>query len=169
MLDRAVAARRLSEARCPWQPTSRDGAHPRGATGAATRRPRRSKLRWRALTVRHCFHVLPGESILELGAGSGLWTEHLTRRSAARTRSRRSSSTSDLAEQLDARQLPNTQVVHVRDLAETSRRRASTTSSAPRSCATTRTPRTSGVCTGCSSPEDSCCSSKPTTGTRRCS
>lgn len=36
------------------------------------------KLRWRAITVRHCFHVLPGESILELGAGSGLWTEHLT-------------------------------------------------------------------------------------------
>ena len=36
------------------------------------------KLRWRALTVRHSFHVLPGESILELGAGSGLWTEHLS-------------------------------------------------------------------------------------------
>lgn len=36
------------------------------------------KLRWRALTVRHCFHVLPGETILELGAGSGLWTHHLT-------------------------------------------------------------------------------------------
>ena len=36
------------------------------------------KLHWRAVTVRHCFHVLPGESILELGAGSGLWTEHLT-------------------------------------------------------------------------------------------
>src|SRR3954447_16751898 len=35
------------------------------------------KLRWRALTVRHCFHVLPGESILEIGAGSGLWTEKL--------------------------------------------------------------------------------------------
>ncbi|HTD23665.1 MAG TPA: glycosyltransferase [Terriglobales bacterium] len=35
------------------------------------------KLRWRALAVRHCFHVLPEESILELGAGSGLWTEHL--------------------------------------------------------------------------------------------
>ncbi len=35
------------------------------------------KLRWRALTVRHSFHVLPGETILELGAGSGLWTEHL--------------------------------------------------------------------------------------------
>src|SRR5438132_13545792 len=35
------------------------------------------KLHWRALTVRHSFHVLPGESILELGAGSGLWTEQL--------------------------------------------------------------------------------------------
>src|SRR3974390_2645814 len=36
------------------------------------------KLRWRALTVRHCFHILPGESILEIGAGTGLWTEHLS-------------------------------------------------------------------------------------------
>lgn len=36
------------------------------------------KLRWRAVTVRHCFHVLPGETILEIGAGSGLWTAHLT-------------------------------------------------------------------------------------------
>lgn len=37
------------------------------------------KLRWRALNVRHAFHVLPGESILEIGAGSGLWTNHLSR------------------------------------------------------------------------------------------
>jgi len=36
------------------------------------------KLRWRALTVRHSLHVLPGERILELGAGTGLWTRHLT-------------------------------------------------------------------------------------------
>lgn len=36
------------------------------------------KLRWRALTMRHALHVLPGEKILELGAGRGLWTEHLT-------------------------------------------------------------------------------------------
>src|SRR5215831_5962461 len=35
------------------------------------------KLRWRALNVRHAFHVLPGESFLEIGAGSGLWTRHL--------------------------------------------------------------------------------------------
>ena len=37
------------------------------------------KLLWRALTVRHCFHVLPTESILEIGAGSGLWTEQLAK------------------------------------------------------------------------------------------
>src|SRR5262249_43859885 len=36
-----------------------------------------TKLRWRALTFRHSFHVLPGETILELGAGSGIWTQHL--------------------------------------------------------------------------------------------
>lgn len=36
------------------------------------------KLRWRALNVRHAFHALPGESILEIGAGSGLWTGHLS-------------------------------------------------------------------------------------------
>jgi SAM-dependent methyltransferase len=35
------------------------------------------KLRWRALTVRHSFHVLPGETVLELGAGGGLWTRYL--------------------------------------------------------------------------------------------
>jgi SAM-dependent methyltransferase len=36
------------------------------------------KLRRRAITVRQCLHVLPGEKVLELGAGSGLWTEHLS-------------------------------------------------------------------------------------------
>jgi SAM-dependent methyltransferase len=43
------------------------------------RYPRTSPIRlhWRALAVRHAFHVLPGESILELGAGSGIWTEYL--------------------------------------------------------------------------------------------
>ena len=35
------------------------------------------KLRWRALTVRHSFHVLPSESILEIGAGGGIWTREL--------------------------------------------------------------------------------------------
>ncbi len=34
---------------------------------------------WRAQTVRHTFHVLPGESFLELGAGSGMLTRPLVR------------------------------------------------------------------------------------------
>jgi len=36
------------------------------------------KLRWRALAARHSFHITPGQSIMELGAGSGLWTQHLS-------------------------------------------------------------------------------------------
>jgi SAM-dependent methyltransferase len=35
------------------------------------------KLHWRAQAVRHFFHVLPGETILEWGGGSGLLTEQL--------------------------------------------------------------------------------------------
>ena len=35
------------------------------------------RIRWRAQTVRHMFHLLPGESILELGCGSGRLTRAL--------------------------------------------------------------------------------------------
>ena len=66
------------------------------------------KLRWRALTVRHCFHVLPGESILELGAGSGLWTEHLTEVLRGENPITAAVFNRDFAEQAAARQLPNT-------------------------------------------------------------
>src|SRR5690349_2077788 len=34
---------------------------------------------WRAQTVRHMFHALPGESFLELGCGSGRFTRALLR------------------------------------------------------------------------------------------
>lgn len=71
------------------------------------------KLRWRALTVRHCFHTVPGESILELGAGSGLWTEHLTQTLRGENPITAAIFNEDLASEARARQLPNTCVVHV--------------------------------------------------------
>jgi SAM-dependent methyltransferase len=73
------------------------------------------KLRRRALTVRHCLHVLPGERVLELGAGSGLWTEHLT----AVLRGENPITAAVFNEELlgSARsRLPNTKFVHVTDL-----------------------------------------------------
>jgi dolichol-phosphate mannosyltransferase len=75
------------------------------------------KLRRRALTVRHCLHVLPGERILELGAGSGLWSEHL----AAVLRGENPITAAVFNEEFltaaSAKRLPNTEFVHVTDLA----------------------------------------------------
>ena len=71
------------------------------------------KLRWRALTVRHCFHVLPGESILELGAGSGLWTRHLAETLRGENPITAAVFNRDLADEAAARHLPNTRVVRV--------------------------------------------------------
>jgi len=76
------------------------------------------KLRWRALTVRHCFHVLPGESILELGAGSGLWTEHLATTLNGENRITATVFNKDLAVEAAERNLPNTEFVHVTDFNE---------------------------------------------------
>jgi SAM-dependent methyltransferase len=73
------------------------------------------KLRRRALTVRHCLHVLPGERILELGAGSGLWTEHLSRV----LRGQNPITAAVFNEEFLApppRRLPDVEFVHVTDL-----------------------------------------------------
>jgi dolichol-phosphate mannosyltransferase len=75
------------------------------------------KLRWRALTVRHAFHVLPGESILEIGAGSGLWTQHLAAVFRAENDLTAAVFNEDLAAHAEVRRLRRTRVVHVRDLA----------------------------------------------------
>ena len=74
------------------------------------------KLRWRALTVRHCFHVLPGASILELGAGTGLWTEHLAAALRGENPITAAVFSPDFAAEAEARQLPNTTIVLVDDL-----------------------------------------------------
>jgi dolichol-phosphate mannosyltransferase len=74
------------------------------------------KLRWRALTVRHCFHVLPGEAVLELGAGSGMWTEHLAAVLRGENPITAAVFNGDLAEGASRRKLPNTTFVRVTDL-----------------------------------------------------
>jgi dolichol-phosphate mannosyltransferase len=73
------------------------------------------KLRWRALTVRHCFHLLPGESILELGAGSGLWTEHLAVTVRGENPITAAVFNDDLFEIACQRHLPNTKFLRVVD------------------------------------------------------
>jgi len=73
------------------------------------------KLRWRALAVRHSFHVLPGETILDLGAGSGLWTEHLAGVLRGEARITGAVFNEDLWATASRRTLPNTTFVHVTD------------------------------------------------------
>jgi len=82
------------------------------------RYPRTSpmKLRWRASAVKHCFHVLPGESILELGAGSGLWTERITEALNGRNPITGAVFNEELLERNQARGLKNVRTTVVRDL-----------------------------------------------------
>jgi SAM-dependent methyltransferase len=76
------------------------------------------KLRWRALTVRHCFHTLPGESILELGAGSGIWTAHLSSALRGQNPITAAVFSGDLFTRATERKLPNTEAVLTQDLTE---------------------------------------------------
>ncbi|HXH09783.1 MAG TPA: glycosyltransferase [Alphaproteobacteria bacterium] len=74
------------------------------------------KLRWRALTVRHCFHILPGETLLEIGAGSGLWTEHLTTVLRGENPITAAVFNEDFMEQAAEKQLAGAKFVYVHDL-----------------------------------------------------
>src|SRR5918993_2715251 len=76
------------------------------------------KLRWRALTVRHCFHVLPGETILELGAGTGLWTRQLSETLRGENPITAVVFNRDLAAQAAAANLVNVRVLLVGSLSE---------------------------------------------------
>lgn len=74
------------------------------------------KLRWRAVTVRHCFHIIPGESILELGAGSGIWTEHLAAVFSGENPIVGAVFNENLAEAAETKRLPNTSFLLTHDL-----------------------------------------------------
>ncbi|MES1261990.1 MAG: methyltransferase domain-containing protein, partial [Acidobacteriota bacterium] len=76
------------------------------------------KLRSRAIAVRHCFHVLPGETILELGAGGGLWTEHLTKVLRGENPIVAAVFSDEFAAAGSARNLPNVSFQKVASLAE---------------------------------------------------
>jgi dolichol-phosphate mannosyltransferase len=75
-----------------------------------------AKLHWRAVTVRHCLHVLPGDSILEIGAGSGQWTEHLSRVLRGECPITAAVFNEDLAERALRKRISNVSVMTVRDL-----------------------------------------------------
>jgi dolichol-phosphate mannosyltransferase len=75
------------------------------------------KLRWRAIAVRHCFHVLPGESILEIGAGSGLWTQHLTEVLRGQNPITAAVLNPDLARLASAKAMHNVRIVSIESLA----------------------------------------------------
>jgi dolichol-phosphate mannosyltransferase len=77
-----------------------------------------TRLRWRALTTRHWLHILPGESILEVGAGGGLWTEHLGAVLRHENPITAAVFNPDLAEGARHRQLANVSVQLVDDLVE---------------------------------------------------
>ncbi len=75
------------------------------------------KLRWRAVAVRHCFHVLPGETILELGSGTGLWTEHLTQILRGENPITAAAFNQEYADALGEKNLPGVSVQMVEELA----------------------------------------------------
>ncbi|MGB8591369.1 MAG: glycosyltransferase, partial [Candidatus Acidiferrales bacterium] len=76
------------------------------------------RLRWRAQTVRHWLHVIPGERILEVGAGSGLWTQHLSEALRGENPITAAAFNENLATSGSARMIPNARFVQVRELTE---------------------------------------------------
>jgi ubiquinone/menaquinone biosynthesis C-methylase UbiE len=76
------------------------------------------KLHWRAVAMRHTFHVLPGETILELGAGSGLWTAHLTEVCRYQNPITAAVFNADYADELERKALRNVLPVRVEQLSD---------------------------------------------------
>lgn len=74
------------------------------------------RLRWRANAARHALHISRGDSVLEIGAGGGLWTEHLVDALRGRAQITAAAFNGDLADRARSRSLPNTDVTLVRAL-----------------------------------------------------
>jgi SAM-dependent methyltransferase len=85
--------------------------HERGHLDAA-----KIKFNWRASAVRHLFHLLPGENILMLGAGTGEWCDALVRASRSEVRITAASFVAEFTEAVRLRQEACVQPVFVKDL-----------------------------------------------------
>ncbi len=75
-----------------------------------------TRLAWRAHAARHALHIAPGETVLDVGAGSGLWTERLMQVLHDDTVVVACAFNEHLAEQARARALPGVGVLHVESL-----------------------------------------------------
>jgi dolichol-phosphate mannosyltransferase len=72
-----------------------------------------TRLRWRANAARHALHIAAGESVLELGAGSGIWTEHLAAVLRGESPITAAVFNEDLAELARERALPRVEVATI--------------------------------------------------------
>lgn len=77
---------------------------------------RQARLRQRAFLVAKSLPVLPGRSVLELGAGSGAWTGHLSFALAGRNSLTAAVFNEDLARRGQAKGLPDTTFVYINDV-----------------------------------------------------
>jgi dolichol-phosphate mannosyltransferase len=80
---------------------------------------RAARLRRRAFLVAKSLPVLPGRTVLELGAGSGLWTEHLASVFEGQNPLTAAVFNEDLAGKAQSRNLPNTRFLHFKDIQST--------------------------------------------------
>lgn len=74
-----------------------------------------ARLRCRAFLVARSLSILPGQKVLELGAGSGIWTEHLAHVLAGQNSIKAAVFDENLAQKARRSDLPNTTFVHIRD------------------------------------------------------
>lgn len=90
--------------------TSRERRWQRNSTGLSAR------FRSRAFLVARSLPILPGRRVLELGAGSGVWTEHLAAALAGQNPITAVAFNQDLARKAQSRKLQNTTFIYQKDV-----------------------------------------------------